>query len=263
MSNLNDYIKNLAYKVSEGYLLFGRPVNEELSKRYASGDIENKEILKRVCELVNQDIYLSLFHDSKTDKSNINFKLANYNEIIDNNKMMEESMLDYNSAPEDFKSNLSDFILNIDAPDKKVDIHEKVASLNSIGHFESLLDTIETSFVKQAEEAYLEIKRDVRDLTVNGDTIDDMSKVAELFLEDEGFETTKVASALNLAGKELEEWGYNVKRGFTKIANQTIDANNEFFNPIFKFAEAVESIDAVKEIKANLANVKSMVKESI
>lgn len=260
--SLENEIKEMAHNVAEQYLLFGRPLNETIMNKYNNGDIENKAILKRVCELANQNVYLSLFSKAE-DKSNIKFDYADYDTIVSNINNMENGMNSYNDTPSDFRSSLMDFgdiTPSVDEESEKIaSLHVRNDYSNSLQSFINNLTTVKHSLVKEAEESYIAIKNNIKNMSHYGETFDDMYKMARDYIVDEGMDFTKTAAAFNLSRTELEESGYTINDGLTKKASMTINGDSEYFKPIHKFAEATASIEAVDEIIANISNIKRMI----
>lgn len=268
--SIEDKIKSIAHNVSEGYLIFGKDVNDKISDMYASGEIENKEILKRVCELVNQNIYLSLFNDSSVDNASIKFDYADYNSISNDISESGEYMDHYKLPPEDFRfEHDAEMSKQASLETEKTAsefntieaIHSANEYMNKISQLSSVFKTIEVSYVKQAEQSYINLKDTVKKMSLNGDTIDDMKKLAERYTNDCGIETEKVASAFNLIEKELELDGYKVNKGLTKTASMPIDMDSEYFDGIYKLAESIEAISAAKDVSSSLDSILNYLKE--
>lgn len=250
-------IKAKAHNVSEGFLKFGKDINSEILGMYEGGDIENKEVLKRVCELANQNIYLSLFNDSNTDKSSISFDYADYNRILKESGSMKDEMTAYDFSPEDFRDGLLSLgkVASQSSTTQRDNSEQmKVACKDSISNMINNLEKVAESFTKLAEEAYSELKSNVKSLSYNGETIDDMSKIACDYSNMYNFNTEKVASAFSLASKELVSTGFKINNGLTKVASQDIDTDSEFFSPVEKLAVSIDAISASKEIIARLKN---------
>ena len=136
--NLISKIKDLAHNISEGYLIFGKPINGQIYESYENGEIENNEILKRVCELVNQNVYLSLFHDNVTDNSDIKFEYANY----DKNRLKEFIL---ERIRKSLDANPSVITAVLESGERDInEIAKKVSALNNIVSKDSFKEQFST-----------------------------------------------------------------------------------------------------------------------
>ena len=271
MENLIKNIKTMAHNVSEGYLVFNKPINEQIYEMRESGEITNSEILKRVCELVNQNVYLSLFHDSEVDNSNIHFDYADYEAIEEDVQDTEAKMGLYDTPLDDFRMGLHSMADHIEHraelnPEliKIAALHEANRLRDGVNNITSLMGMIEADSVKIAEQSYVNMKNDAKNMMYYGrDTIDDMSKIACNYLSDMDYGMDKVASAYSLIRDELKENGNIVHEGLTKMASEPFDSDNEFFEPIEKLATSIMVADAAKEFSQNISYVKSQLDEII
>lgn len=254
----------MSHKVSEGYLLFNKPLNEQIYELRSSGEIYNSEILKRVCELVNQNVYLSLFHDSSVDNSNIQFDYANYNSIEKDFESTEDKMELYRTPLNDFRDGLHSMAEHIEHrasidPElaKTAALHTANHLKNGLNNITSLMSTIEADSVKLAEQSYITMKNEAKNMMYNGDSIDDMSKLAENFISNYGYGTEKIASAYSLIKEELRSGGNIMTEGLTKVAGEPVNEDSAFFQPIEKLATSIAIAEAANEFSKNTSIVKS------
>jgi len=259
---LIDNIKNIAHKASEDYLLTGVDMDDTILKSYHAGDISNLEVLKRICELANQNVYLSLFHDEDTDKTNVSFVLADFNKLKTEILKSEKAMESYATPPGDFRSLLTLIIGN-----KAGDIQqapnngEKLAEFQKIGNyknaFEAFISDVESlrySEIQSAEKAFLKIAHDAKLMVSNGESIGDIAKIASRFVKEAGFDPIKVATAYDMIHKDLVKDGFSVRTGFTKISSYRINKNAEMLQPVNEFVMSLEKIAAATEMLHNLTN---------
>ncbi len=257
-----EQIKNMAHNVAESFLTNNVPINTQIRELHSAGKIENNEVLKRICEIINQNVYLSLFHDGNIDNSNISFEYANYDSIVKDINSMENDMDEYNTPVEDFRdvldifSNLAVTKTASQEQEKIAEAHEAKSVLDQLTSFRNTLQNVRTDSIKTAELSFQEMKKEAKLLSYNGDSLDDMKILSNAYLVGEGYETEKTAAAYNLIGCELEEGGFKINQGFSKLASENINPEDEFFIPIEKFASAVEMIPATDEA---LAHVNSMI----
>ena len=256
--SINDTIKEISQKVAEGYLLFGNGTNDEISTLYNSGEIENKEVLKRVCELVNQNIYLSLINNPETDRSNIVFDKAMYDSII-NGK--EVGMDAYKTQPKDYKDGMYEIVhvaeqIKVASPSD----YEIRNYSNRLTNMSNSLKSVIADCEKVAEQSYAEIKRNVKNSSHSNESIDDMTKLASDYLTDFGYGHDKIASAFSLIEKELSLTGVVLNKGITKVASESINFDSEFFSPIEKLASSIDMITAANEVIENVEALNAKIK---
>src|SRR5271169_1516792 len=106
MNNLSDLIKLTAHAVAEDYLLSQANMNDAIFLKASDLNL-NEEIVKRICEIANQNVYLSLFNDPTINKVQIKFDKANCNTIINKLQKSEQDMKEYKVVPKGFKTQLA------------------------------------------------------------------------------------------------------------------------------------------------------------
>lgn len=260
MNLLVDNIKNIAHKASEDYLLTNIDMNDTILSSYHSGDISNLEILKRICELANQNVYLSLFQNDDTDKANISFVLADFNKLKTEILKSEKAMENYATPPSDFRSLLTLIVGNEagnieQAPNNG----EKLAEFQKVGNYKNAfaafisdIETLRYSEVQNVEKAFLKIAHDTKLMVSNGESIGDIAKIASRFVKDEGLDPIKIATAYDLIHRDLVKDGFAVNTGFTKVSSLRINKNAEMLKPVNEFIISLEKIAATTEMLQNL-----------
>ena len=271
--SITDKVKEISHAVSEGYLIHGKDINDEIYKLYRDGDISNNEILKRVCELVNQNVYLSLFNDSSTDKSSIKFNYADYESIAEDVEMVNKDVSNYDFSPEDFRNGLLGVktaslekvaSINETSYESKEMILRKVASLESgLYNMMNSLETIKSSFTKVAEDSYIKMKKEAKLLSYNNESIGDLSKLASDRAALNGYDMNKIANAYNIISEELISEGYSVNSELTKVASMDVDLLDSTFDTSEKLSESIDAIAAIDEMVEKIAEVKEIVSRSI
>jgi len=258
MSEIIDTIKDLAHRVSEDYLILGKDMNSSLISLVQDGSIENLEILKRVCEHANQNVYLALFHDPEVDNSNIVFDIAEFNNISSNAKKSEEAMKDYNTPPDDYRSTLEIAVMPVDKGEKSE--NEKLGELNEVVEFRqtvrNLLNRVgimKSAEVKSAEESLNKMASDAKTLVANGESLGDISKLAARHVKENiGGDALKIAKCYDIIHKDLVDSNFMVKTGFTKISSQTINKNSVILKPVEKFSMSMIKISGFTEMEENI-----------
>ena len=82
-------IKRAAGQVSEDYLLKDINMTDSIESM-ARKDNLNEEVIKRICELANQNTYLSIFNSSPEKRGNVQFTTADSDAIL--KRIKEKSM---------------------------------------------------------------------------------------------------------------------------------------------------------------------------
>jgi len=260
MSDLIQRIKNSAHKVSEDYLLFNRSMNESLGDLIKEGSVDNEEVLKRICEHSNQNVYLSLHGDPDIDKSNITFEVADFSKVAHILKESEKAMNDYNTPPKDFRRDL-DFAVTKVFGESEMSGGEKIAELNEVVQhrdvlksFLSKIEMMKTAEVNNAEQAFNEMANDAKTMVANGSSLGDISKIASRFVKEnmEG-DFIKVAQCYNLIHDELLKSNFNVSTTFTKISSQRVNTDSRLLLPVKGFAESMAKLAGLEEMEDSVS----------
>ena len=266
MPKLIQHIKDLAHKVSEDYLLFGKDMNQQLIELHQNGEIENDEVLKRICEYANQNVYLGLFNDSTINKANITFQIADFNTILPIIRESEKAMNALNTPPEDFRVNLSiptknNELENADEDNEATEVPnlKKFANIetaiyyrNAVKNFFDKIATMKCAEEKIAEAAFNKMHHDARILVAKGDSFGDLSKIAARSIKEKGGDFMKVAQAYDMIYNDLVESRYNVNIEFTKISSLNINHKSDVLKPVHIFSDSIMKIAALEDMKANI-----------
>ena len=267
MAELIQHIKDLSHKVSEDYLLFGKDMNDNLVELYENGEIENEEVLKRICEHSNQNVYLGLFNNPSVNKGNITFKIADFNTIIPIIRESETAMNILNTPPEDFRAKLStaetknNELENADEDNEATEVPnlKKFAGLETAIYYRNVLKEFSDKIAmmkcaeeKMAEEAFDKMAHDSRVLVARGDSLGDLSKIAARSIIEKGGDFTKVAQAYDIIKKDLEDNNYNVHTEFTKISSMHINHKSKLLQPVHTFSDSIMKIAGFNEMNKNL-----------
>jgi len=267
MPDLIQHIKDIAHKVSEDYLLFGKDMNKGLVELYQNGEIENDEVLKRICEHANQNVYLGLFNDPSINKSNITFQIADFNTIIPIIRESENAMNQLNTPPADFRKNLSSMV-NTEADNhdedndatevpnmkKFANLHTAIYYRNAVKDFFDKVAMMKCEEEKIAEEAFNKMAHDARILVAKGDSFGDLSKIAARSVQEKGGDFMKVAEAYDMIYRDLVDSNYSVNTEFTKISSLHINQKSDILKPVHTLSDSIMKIAALSEMKENLSN---------
>lgn len=257
-------IKKIAHEVSEGFLLFGNDMDEAILQKFNDGEIDNVEMLKRVCEHSNQNVYLAKFNDGESRK-NISFPVADFNSIRKNIDESERSMELYETPPEDFRSALEMVIDNAvkeqeqekDAEIKlgKDDAYAATEYRNQFARLANTVGMMKTASIEEFESGFNLIYHDAKRIVANGESLGDMAKVATRFVMEEGLNPKGVMKAYGIIEKELVDSGFSVNTGFTKLSSLKINHSSIALRPVRKMSLAIEKIAALEEMEGRLNTV--------
>jgi len=263
-------IKEIAHKIAEEYLLTGDDMNEALLDSYQSGEIENLEVLKRICETANQNVYLALYQNDDTDKTNITFVLADYDKLKGEIQKGEKDMDKYLTPPNDFRGLLT--MVAGEAPKEipeSSDGGEKVAEIHKLGQYKNVFEaffsdiqSLRTHEEMNADRAFEKMSLDAKTMIANGESLGDISKVACRFVRDEGYDFKKVALAYDMIHRELLEKNFKVNTSFTKTSSiRRINRNADMLQPVNEYISSVEKIAALNDMLKNLGHTVSKMRE--
>jgi len=259
MANIIQSIKDLAQKASEDYLLFGNNLNSTIIVFYQDDKIDNDEILKRVCEQANQNVYLGLFNDEECDKSNIQFPVADSVQIKEETQKSEQAMKDYQTPPEHFKLSL-DTAAQPNQLEVKENEQVKLGELNRLVEYRttfrnllSSMENIKTAEMYAANNSFNKMAHDAKLMTAKGESIGDIAKIAMRYIKEQGSDMKKIASAYDIIHKDLIESGFYVKTGFTKTSSMKINSEAKMLDPILDFTLSIEKIAAANDMCENIS----------
>ena len=259
MDNIIQSIKDLAQKASEDYLLFGNDLNDTILVFYQNNEIGNDEILKRICEQANQNVYLGLFNDEECNKSNIQFPIANSVQIKEQIQKSEQAMKDYQTPPDNFKLSL-DKVSHFTGSEIKESEHVKLAELNELveqrttfRNFHNSMENLKNVEVYAAENSFNKMAYDAKLMIANGESIGDIAKIAMRYVKEQSSDMKKIAAAYDIIHKDLIDSGFHVKTGFTKTSSMKINNSSKVLEPVLDFTLSIEKIAAIDDICKNVS----------
>ena len=264
-------IKDVAHRVSEDYLLFGKNMNDSIIDSYMGGEIGNDEIVKRICEHANQNVYLGLFNDLNVNKSNIIFDIADFNKIIPVIRESETAMEALKAPPKDFRSNFANSTL----PDRQnetageieddqlneaksveknaSELYAVIQCRDTLKNFLSKIDMMKCAEEKLAEESYNKMRHDAKMIVAKGDSLGDLAKIAARGIKEYGCDFTKVAEAYDMIGKELSDNRFIVNNEFTKLSSMKINQDAEILKPVFSFNSSILKLAGLNDLSENVS----------
>jgi len=257
-------IKKLAHEVSEGYILFGADMTEAINKKYNDGDFDNKEMLKRVCEHANQNVYLAKFNSGE-NRGNISFPIADFNAIKENIDESEQSMELYDTPPEDFRSALELVIDNATSAQQEKtagklsgeSVNEANEFRNRFAQFSNALGMMKTAAESEFESGFNLIYHDSKRIVANGDSLGDMAKIASRCVMEDGISPRGVMTTYAIIEKELTNSGYSVRNDFTKTSSLKINHKSLTLRPVKEMSLAIEKMAVLTEMKSRVDQIVS------
>jgi len=264
MSHISDSINEISYNASQAYMLTKADPSEFI-KTAASHSGMNHEMVKRVCEKTNQNIYLKLFEDPSTNRARIEFPMADYEKISSELDTEGSAMKDYNVTPSDFRSSIekdasatmektasAEMSQHDIAQQKNVYMHKVASYRNSVQLLRNSVETLKIASLRDAELALGEMHDISRGMVINGNSLGDITKIACKNVISSGFSHEKVAACLNYIGTALVKEGLAVDTGFTKISSAPADKNHPMNTLAVAYAIAIEKTAGFEEMIAGI-----------
>lgn len=246
-------IKNIAHEASEGYLLFNTPMNATIIQ----SKIDNHEMLKRICEQANQNVYLSKFQDA-SGRGNITFDIADFDSIKKNIDESEKSMELYDAPPEDFRSSLEAVVDAMAEPQEKIagwckdDTYALTQYRQQFARLANAVGMMKTASIDEMESGFNLIYHNAKRMAANGESLGDMAKIAARCVQEGGLNPNGVMKAYGIIEKELVNSGFNVNTEFTKISSLKINHSAMALRPVKEMTIAIEKIAALSEMEKNV-----------
>jgi len=261
MPELIDSIKDVAGKVADSYLLKKEDMNNAILKYHENSKC-NDEILKRICEFCNNQVYLSLFNKSSVNRANIEFDMADYDKIKNTINERGSAMNDYNSIPNDYKGKIKITTLELDSDKVPEDIDKEINRVKDLEKKFNLketlkqilmgMETMKTAEFRNAEDSFSTIFSDCKHIVANGESIGDMAKIAMRYSKDNELDMMKIAKVYEVVNDELKNSGFNVKEDITKISSMPLDNKSDLLKPVKEYQMSLLKIAAINEFNHNL-----------
>jgi hypothetical protein len=252
-------IRDISSAVIDAYVKDKIPLNDSILHLFDS--IDNNEILKRICELVNQNVYLSLFHTSGIDRSNIVFDVADYEKLKSEINKRKMAMNDYSVGPKDYRNSLEIVAVPVEIKrpiDKTAGIDQKYLLINELNRFEKLagfLEIVKSAEIGSVDQNFDKILKDSLAIVHKGESLGDMAKLASRNIQEMGLNPAKIMRVYDEVSKAIGDEGYYVRNDFTKISSQKINKNSDILKPSKEIALSIEKIAALNEMIENVKKV--------
>ena len=264
MSNIIQNIKIAAHKIAEDYLLLGKSTSVSTMKIIDDGDVSNEAILKRICEQVNQNIYLGLFNKPNAKKSDISFPLLDFNEMKEYFQKSENAMNDYKTSPSDLKGAFEVVMAaDSDGINKQAAL-EGAAENNSENSkaLKSLLSSVgamKTAEARDAENAYDTILNETKQMIHSGDSIGDIAKIAACSIRDIGLNPMPLITMYDDIHQKIASDGTKVSTEITKVSSQKADVNSDVVKSINRYVISLEKYAAFDTMEKNIKKAISLI----
>lgn len=235
----------------------------------------NEEIIKRICELANQNTYLTLFNTDRNGRGNIQFDMADSEEILNRLKEKAMAVSDYLTAPTDFRATLAMAIPSGDDVAEKIEevidpLQEKIRNLaeriSLNDKLKALLANIKTMEYKEKEDAeknVVKVSSDCKALVFNGESFGDMAKLALRFTKEKDFPLEKTAKLYDLIHEDLKKSGFHVNEELTKISSENVNAKSRLFEPLHNYHMNLVKLSGFREMRRNLEKLTETLTRSI
>ena len=254
-------IRSLGYAAAQDYLVKGKDLNATVSELCRG---ENQEMTKRVCELANQQVYLTLFNRPGSNRANIKFSPATMDGVNVELKSQEKAMSDYSNTPKDYRQKTaSDIIFKSEATpasNEKIGIIQKIASTeNKLNLLRSSMLTMKIACERDSMSKISTMHRHARTMVVQGESLGDVAKIACRSVMEQGLDHIKVATVMDYIGTEIAKEGLKVSNEFTKISSMPVSHKNPMNVLAREYVESVEKTagfaDVIAGIDAHIAHV--------
>lgn len=275
-SDLKQMIKSVAYEVARSYLDRGINMNDILFNMYSEGQIENPEILKRICESANNTVYLTLFKKPDQDRSNISFPLADAGLILEKSDEENDYMsvneipMDYMAMPIKIASQRTEREYSSEEMEKiayvkndntfsKIAFERKLnQALVSVDNMISGMEMVKTASEKRFDHLIDKLASISARIVSNGESMGDMSKIAMTSVKSSfgGEGMVKVAKVCNFINEDLKQRGFKPSTEITKLSSLVIDLDSELSKVANELVLEIEKIAASKNIISGLKKTK-------
>jgi len=252
--NIIQIINNLAAKIANEYIDNGISPEITITSLIADSKIDNEEILSRICEKANQNIYISIFNSTES-RGDIKFPLSKKEDFIHYFKKVDPV---YSTTPKDYK----EYCFTIKTASPKKTIYDKLDAINDVINMRNKL----AHFVKKVEsmcydenniqqKCVQEFEKIANELIQSNQSIVDYAKLSDKVIEN----TTdlnpflfneKIASIADSISKR----SISVNTKLTKLAFLTPNPNNEIYKTPVKYINSLAKVAALSEIGLAVLN---------
>lgn len=248
---IKDEISKYAYDASYQFLQHQKPLSKTIIVIGAKNNL-NSEVLKRICEKANQNVYLTLFNSKGVDRSNIKFPRADAEEVM-GGVQQQGATNDYQITPAEHEI----VVGKPDIPAKNTGIMDERDEMqltlekirNLLASVKNMLSEEKTAASKSLDEFY----GNVKNMVGNGESFGDIAKMAMRFASTKDVNVEKTADILKYAKDHLTKEGHRISTEITKISSEGINPNFELFQNVQNCVESIEKVAGLTEMFNNIS----------
>jgi len=249
---MKETIDKIAYAVSSLFINGKINLNDSIRLSFQQGLIENQEVLKRVCEEANKQVYLALFHGSE-DKSNINFDLASPEKVMST----PNSTLDYQKAPANFNASVVPVATEMSKVASDDEYRVAVSGMaDQARRFAYYTNSEKLASYQRAEKLMDKVASLAESMAiVDHDSAFDICKIAsDVFMEETGSPVVSLGIVSHISEhleKKASE-GHKIETMATKLASSyQLNDNDPFVTGLRKLAQEIILTSAFNDIEGS------------
>lgn len=257
-----DDIKKMAGSISEAYLSKKQPMTDAIVIIAKTNKL-NEELIKRLCEISNQNTYLSLFHSNTPGRGNIEFDMADAEKVIEKIKELDMGNEDYLKTPRDYRlgeeEDDEDEDTIVAAPEEEKSVSDRMKELNRRTRMDDRLTVLLSAIRSMKAQEELDAEKNVLKLSsyckstiTNEQSFADMAKLALRYSKDRGFDIEKTAGVFSYIQEEIESKGLKLNKELTKISSMPINHGSEIFHPVEGYNMNLIKLAGLSEMENNV-----------
>jgi hypothetical protein len=259
---IRDDIAKYAYDAADKFIRHKIAMNDTIHEQATKNSL-NSEVVKRVCEEANKNVYLAMFKSDGVDKTKIEFPRAEDSTILSKIQADNSDVADYILPPgkpvTPVLSPASDEMpaRELSSAGTRDALYE---TMNKIKNMLSSVQTMMSQEKKASEQNYQKLYGSLKKLA-HHESYGDICKLAMRFSAYAELDSKASSEILKYAGDHL---GKEVALRFdiTKTADGTLDPAFPLFQEFEACVHSIEKVAGWTELEANLSRGASTV-ESI
>lgn len=259
---IRDDIAKYAYAAADKFIRHKVAMNDTIYDQ-ASKNSLNSEVIKRVCEEANKNVYLALFKSEGTDKTKIEFPRAEDNVVMSKIQSADSDVADYILPPgvkTPVDSPASDNVIE----HNKGIVGSRDALASTLNKVQLMLNSVKTMLQQEkvaSEKSYQILYGSMKKLAHN-ETFGDICKLAMRYSNYADLDTKASTEILKYAESHLSK---ELKLDYTttKIADGTIDPNFQLFKEFENCVHGIEKVAGLTEFVNNFSRGASTVESVV
>lgn len=248
---LRDQIAKYAYEAADKYVRHKTPLNDTVFA-IALRDNLNSEMIKRICEESNKNVYLAIFKSEGADKTKIEFPRAEDNVIMEKIQTENADAADYILPPGPVTPVVS---ANSDVPARDLGLTNSrdaiTIQLNKIENMLSSVKNMMSQEKKASEIAYQKLYGSIKKLASDGDSFGDICKLAMRYASHSGIDMKGSSEVLKFAESHLSK-EMVLDYTLTKTADGTLNPDFQLFKEFEACVRGIEKVAGWTELHKNM-----------